>query len=204
METRRPTFEPMMPEARGVDPTRLVDRTAGSTHLDLWTLCIRTAAVFSMVWTIPASGWARRSPRETVRARVAGCSISIEYGRPPLLGRDALKLIEPGQLWRLGADAPTTIDSSQALAFGGVRVPRGKHILLVRYIAPGVWSLVVSGAPAIDYAPDARLAEVLMHFEHLQNPVQQLNIHLSRQNKKGAIEIAWGTYRLSAQFVTAR
>jgi hypothetical protein len=169
------------------------------------TQWIAAIAVFCALAMVLTDGWAASSPRGVARASFGKAGVTVQYGRPSLLGRDVLNLIEPGQLWRLGADAPTTIQSDTALDFGdGVRVQRGKHILIVRYIRPGVWSLVFSKAPAIDYAPSTRLAETLMRFERTRTPVQELNIHLYSKNGKGLIQIAWGAYRLSARFVPAR
>jgi Protein of unknown function (DUF2911) len=153
---------------------------------------------------LAVAGWAKENPRGTAQAYFAGRPVLVEYGRPSLQGRNVLTLIEPGQLWRLGADAPTTIQSQRDLEFGEVRVPKGKHILIVRYIEPGLWSLVVSTDPAIDYSPSSRIAEVPMRFEQGQSPVQELAIHLSNRKGKGAIEIVWGAYRLSTQFAPAR
>lgn len=153
--------------------------------------------------TISSSGgWAASAPRGVARASFGNNRVTVQYGRPSLAGRDVLKLIGPGELWRLGADMPTTIQSDTALDFGGgVRAPKGRHILIVRYIKPGIWSLVFSKAPAIDYAPAARVAEVLLRFDQGRTPTQQLEIRLSRQNRDGVIQIAWGAYRLSAHFV---
>lgn len=179
-----------------------LNQARGSGEATAW--CVRAVTSFCVMGVLAIGGWAVENPRETVRALFAGRVVLVEYGRPSLHGRDVLNLIEPGQLWRLGADAPTTIESPRALDFGGVRVPKGKHILIVRYIKPGLWSLVVSAAPAIDYAPSARIAEVLLRFEKTQTPVQQLAIRLSNTKGKGGIEIAWGAYRLSARFIPAR
>jgi hypothetical protein len=165
---------------------------------------IRTAVLVCVAGSFSAAGWGRNNTRQTVQAHFGGGAVSVEYGRPSLLGRNVLNLIEPGQLWRLGADAPTTIDADASLDFGGVRVPKGKHILLVRYIQPGFWSLVFSTAPAIDYAPSSRIAEVLMRFERARNPVEELEVHLSNQKGHGTIEIAWGAYRLLVRFVPTR
>jgi Protein of unknown function (DUF2911) len=164
----------------------------------------RFVASFCAMGILAVGGWAKENPRETVRASFAGRPVLVEYGRPSLQGRDVLTLIEPGQLWRLGADAPTTVESQRDLEFGDVRVPKGKHILIVRCIEPGVWSLVVSAAPASNYSPSSRIAEVLMRFGQGQSQVEELAIHLSNSNGKGSIEIAWGPYRLSGQFVPAR
>lgn len=147
---------------------------------------------------------AQSNPRGTTSVRIGSARVEIEYGRPSLRGRDVLKLIQPGQLWRLGADAPTTLESNTDLDVGGMRVPRGKHILLVRNIEPGVWSLVVSKEPAIQYVPNARLAEVLLRFERVRDPAEELSIRLSNQHGKGEIVITWGSYRLSGEFAPVK
>jgi hypothetical protein len=176
-------------------------RVAGSAGSNFRNWCIRTAALVCVAGSFSAGGGTRSNPRQTVQVRFRAGGVSIEYGRPSLRGRDVLKLIEPGQLWRLGADAPTTIETTTALDFGGVLVPKGKHILIVRYIQRGFWSLVFSTAPAIDYVPRSRIAEVLMRFERGRDLVQELEIRLANQRGNGIIEIAWGPYRLSARFV---
>lgn len=143
------------------------------------------------------------SPRGKVVARVDGATVEIEYGRPSVRGRDVLRLIEPGQLWRVGADAPTTLQSDAALDFGGRVVPKGTYILLVRYLAPGIWSLVVSKEPVKDYDPASRIAEVLMHVEKRPTITEQLTIQIDDQHGKGSIDIAWGHYLLLAPFSPA-
>jgi hypothetical protein len=173
-------------------------------EINMRILCLRAVVLVCVAGSFSAGGWATNNPRQTVEANFRGGAVRIEYGRPSLRGRDALNLIEPGQLWRLGADAPTTIEADTDLDFGGIRVPKGKHILIVRFIQPGYWSLVFSTAPAIDYAPSTRIAEIALGFEHSSDSVQELEVHLSNQKGHGAIEIAWGAYRLSVQFIPAR
>ncbi|HTV54155.1 MAG TPA: DUF2911 domain-containing protein [Terriglobia bacterium] len=173
-------------------------------QIKITILYLRAVALLCVAGSFSTVACVGNNPRQTVRLEFRHSTVRVEYGRPSLRGRDPLKLIEPGQLWRLGADAPTTIEADRDLDFGGVRVPKGRHILIVRFIQPGSWSLVVSTTPAIDYAPSARIAEVLMRFEGSRHPVQELEIHLSSAKGHGAIKIAWGAYRLSAQFVPAQ
>ncbi len=104
------------------------------------------------------NGVAHGNERGAAKATIGGATVTIDYGRPRLKGRDLLKLIQPGALWRLGSDAPTTIESDADLDFGGTRVAKGKHILLAHYIEPGKWSLVVSSKPASQYDPGANAA----------------------------------------------
>jgi hypothetical protein len=169
------------------------------------TQWVCTMSLFFGLMSASPGGWAAGAPRGVAYTSFGKARVTVQYGRPSLAGRDVLKLIEPGQLWRLGADAPTTIQSDTALDFGGgVRAPKGQHILIVRYIKPEIWSLVFSKVSAIDYAPSARVAEVVMQFEQGQPPVQELDIRLSRQKRDGVIQIAWGAYRLSVHFVPVR
>ena len=134
------------------------------------------------------------------QATIGSANVTIEYGRPTLKGRDATKLIEPGQIWRIGADMPTTIDSDADLDFGGTRVPKGKHVLLARLVAAGQWSLVVSSQPVNHYEPSAKLAEVPMEVQQLSAPVDELAINLSNDGGRGVIVISWGTQKLVAAF----
>jgi hypothetical protein len=136
-------------------------------------------------------------------AVVGNAKVSIEYARPTLKGRDINKLIEPGQMWRLGADVPTVIASDADLDFGGTVVPKGTHVLLARLVAPGQWSLVVSSQPIYSYEPSAKLAEVPLKVEQMKDPVEALAIQLSNQAGQGVIEISWGTQKLTASFKPA-
>jgi len=136
-------------------------------------------------------------------ATIGNARVTITYGRPTLKGRDLNKLIQPGQMWRLGADMPTTIESDADLDFGGTRVPKGKHVLLAHFTASGQWSLIVSSGPASHYQPTAKLAEVPMQVEQQTNSVEELTIKLESDAGNGTIEIAWGTSRLSASFKPA-
>jgi len=137
------------------------------------------------------------------QATIGGANVTIEYGRPTLKGRDISKLIAPGQMWRIGADMPTTIESDADLDFGGTRVPKGKHVLLARLVAPGQWSLVVSSQPVSHYEPSAKVAEVPMEAQSLNAPVDELTITLSNDGGRGVIEISWGTQKLVAAFRAA-
>src|SRR5437660_7516537 len=138
------------------------------------------------------------------KATIGNAKVVISYNRPSLKGRDLMKMIHPGDLWRLGADIPTTIESDADLDFGGTRVPQGKHILLARYVEPGKWTLVVSSKDRFHYEPSARIAEEPMEFENGKDPTEALTIQLSNKGGRGVIEIAWGTLRLVGAFVPAK
>ena len=141
--------------------------------------------------------------RGSVKATVNGVHISIDYGRPALKGRDMLGQIHPGQLWRIGADAPTTLESDADLNFGGTIVPKGKHILLARLVEPGKWTLVFSTKSVFEYEPSAKLAEVPLTLKEVSDSAELVTIQVTDQDGTGVIEIAWGKMHLSASFKPA-
>lgn len=147
--------------------------------------------------------YAQGSNRGEAKATVGSAHVSIDYGRPVLQGRDPLKMISPGQAWRLGSGAPTTIDTDQDLLFGNTNVPKGKHILLAQMVEPGKWVLLVSKKAANEYDPSAKIAEEPMKLENAQDSVEELTIKLSGHKNQGDIEVAWGTSRLTASFSVA-
>jgi len=147
---------------------------------------------------------AHGNERGTAKATIGSAAVTIDYGRPMLKGRDLMKMIQPDSVWRIGSDAPTTIESDADLDFGGTRVPKGKHILLAHYLGPGKWSLIVSSKPASQYDTGAKLAEVPMELQESKDPVEEVTIQLSAKGGQGIIEIAWGTMRLVRSFSVAK
>ncbi len=140
----------------------------------------------------------------SAKATIGTTKVSIDYRRPMLKGRDVMKLIHPGDLWRLGADVSTTIESDGDLDFGGTRVPKGKHFLMARFVETGKWTLVVSSKERREYEPSAKLAEIPMEVEEGKDPVDAMDIQLTNKAGRGSIEIAWGTFRLTASFAPAK
>jgi hypothetical protein len=153
------------------------------------------AGVFS-----PVAGQNRGETKE----KVGKANVTISYGRPTLNGRDPLKMMQPGQPWRLGSNAPTTIDSDADLNFGGTTVPKGKHILLAILDEAGKWWLVVSSKNNFDYDPSTKLAQTPMELSKSEAAVEQLKINLSGKDDGGTIDVAWGTLRLAARFESAK
>lgn len=147
---------------------------------------------------------AQGGSRGKASATVGSAHISIDYGRPMLKGRDPLTMMKPGQIWRIGASAPTTISTDQDLMFGNTRVPKGKHILLAQMTEPGKWVLVASTKPWDAYDPSAKIAETPMKLEKSHDPVEQMTIKLSGHGNQGDVEVAWGTSRLAASFNVAK
>ena len=141
--------------------------------------------------------------RGEASATIGSAHVSIDYGRPMLKGRDPLSMLKPGQVWRLGASAPTTIEADRDLLFGGTRVPKGKHILLAQMTEPGKWVLLASTKPFDAYDSTAKIAGTPLKLENGQDSVEQMTIKLSAHGNQGDLEVTWGTSRLTATFSVA-
>ncbi len=143
------------------------------------------------------SALAHGNERAAAKATIGGVHVSIDYSQPTLKGRDPLKMTQPGKVWRLGADAPTSIECDKPLSFGAATVPKGKHILLARYDSAGKWTLIVSTKPYNQYEDSAKLAEIPLTQSETSDPVEALTIKLTDQ---GTIEVRWGKLRLAGSF----
>ena len=71
------------------------------------------------------------SPRDTVRATVAGASLMIDYSRPSKRGREIFgtTIVPWGEVWRTGANAATQFRTDKALEMGGVVLQPGFYTL---------------------------------------------------------------------------
>jgi hypothetical protein len=170
------------------------------TKLNRSLIAASALALFSLTARI---GLAHGAERGQAKATIGGAQVTIDYGRPLLKGRDPMSMLKPGQVWRIGADTATTIESDKDLEFGGTKVPKGKHILLAHLVEPGKWTLIVSAKPWNQYEPSAKMAETPLTLEESPDSAETVTIRLSENAGAGAIEIAWGKMRLSGSFKVA-
>ncbi|MCE6991574.1 DUF2911 domain-containing protein [Dyadobacter sp. CY323] len=74
------------------------------------------------------------SPGATVIQTIGITDFKIVYSRPSIKGRkifsDSSALAPYNQLWRTGANSPTTLEASTEFMFGDRKVPAGKYALL--------------------------------------------------------------------------
>jgi hypothetical protein len=174
------------------------------TEMKRLNIVLVSSVFVAMLGLAPFATLAHGQERGTAKATIGSATVSLDYGRPSLKGRDMLKQMPVGGVWRIGSGDPTMITSDADLDFGGTRVPKGKHILLTRLAEPGKWSLVVSSKGAFQYEPSARIAEVPMDVQEAKDSVETLTVNLTGKGGKGVVEIAWGTSRLTASFSAAK
>jgi hypothetical protein len=150
---------------------------------------------------IAAPALAQSNPRGEAKATLAGKTVSIEYGRPSLKGRDMLGEAKVGSPWRLGADGATTLETETDLAFGDAKLPKGKYILRATKVSEGQWQLNVH-RPSAENARQhgEKVADVPLAASTLPEPVETFTIELSGQDKKGELALKWGTAAFKAPF----
>jgi hypothetical protein len=160
----------------------------------------RTVLVLAAT-ALAAPAIAQNNPRGEAKATLAGKTVAIEYGRPSLKGRDMLAEAKVGEPWRLGADAATTLDTQADLAFGAAKLPRGKYILRATKVSEGLWQLNVHRPGAENpRQPGEKVADVPLVTSTLPEAVETFTIELRGQDKKGELELKWGTAAFKAPF----
>jgi hypothetical protein len=96
-------------------------------------------------WTRLTTFMLRASPMKSLTFEVGGSPVKICYSSPAARGRRMLggKNVPYGQLWRTGANEPTTIISPVPLNIAGLTVPAGRTAL---YTVPGpeTWEIVLN------------------------------------------------------------
>lgn len=137
-----------------------------------------------------------KSPSAETSAKIGGKSITIEYNAPSARGRKVEGgLIPYNSVWRLGADAATTLVTDTDLKIGSLSVPKGVYTL---YISAGQngWLLIVNkqtGQWGTEYSEAQDLGRVSLKTKRLPNAVETLRIGLNASGgANGELDITWG------------
>ncbi|HEX6587843.1 MAG TPA: DUF2911 domain-containing protein [Longimicrobiales bacterium] len=138
------------------------------------------------------------SARDTMRARVHGVDVSVDYGRPLLRGRTLLgELIPYDRVWRTGANAATHVTLSGPLSIGDIALGPGTYTLWTLPTRAGV-QLVVNaqtGQWGTGYGARHDIARVPMQVDSVAAPVEQFTIRIDDAGPRLVME--WGTFRWS-------
>lgn len=122
--------------------------------------------------------------------------VSIDYGRPSLQGRDINTMISPGEEWRMGSNAPTTLNTSIDLKFGDKLVKKGKYVLRAKLVEKEKWVLLIKQG-------DTVAAEVPLDYVKAGSSEEQVTIKLEKQGDGGKFLLQWGTFSAAATFKKA-
>jgi len=123
--------------------------------------------------------------------------IEVDHGRPTLRGRKVETMIQPGLVWRMGANDATTLSTQASLKFGDKVIPAGKYILQAKFVEAEKWQLLIQSEGG------ATVAEVPFSLQKLDKEVETLTITLEKKDKGGRLMLQWGTLALAADFQPA-
>jgi hypothetical protein len=109
-------------------------------------LFLLSAITALVITTVCAQDKSKRPspPAKVAETTSKGVTITIDYSQPSLKGRTIGKDIAPyGEVWRAGANEPTTIEVSKDVKVGGHELAAGKYSL---WAVPGEkeWAIVIN------------------------------------------------------------
>jgi hypothetical protein len=148
------------------------------------------------------------SPRDSVKAVFNGKKISINYGKPSMLGRKIFGAFVPMyKVWRTGAGAATTMKTETDIEVDGAIVPQGSYSL---YTLPAEdrWKLIINkqtGQWGTLYNPQLDLARVDLKITKLKSLTEDLTIKLEKNSTdSGTLKIEWEYTSLSVPFLVSK
>jgi len=151
------------------------------------------------------------APRVQGQPAPTPLTIKVEYGQPHVRGRAGLptELAKDGTVWRVGANAATTLTTEVDLTIGGSEVPKGAYSLYA--VREGGKTLLIinknTGQWGTEYDGSKDLARVPLTSRTAAESLESLQIALvpapSAPNTaaRGVLSIAWGTLALSTEWV---
>jgi len=121
-------------------------------------------AIFAGILAVPLEAQIRGSERSLVTQTVDGTTISVDYARPHVRGRDPIfgGIVDWGHLWTPGADWATTFEFSEDVELNGQPVPKGKYSVWM-IPQPDLWEVFLDPDDRIFHFPRPPLTEEQIH-----------------------------------------
>jgi hypothetical protein len=136
------------------------------------------------------------------KAELVISSITINYGQPPLNGRDLandLAQLQPGKPWRMGMNQATVLTTPVDLTFGSTKIPKGAYSLWLN----GKYELIFNtqtGQWGTQYDASKDFASVPMKQGKLESSIEKFTIDLKSAPGGGVISLSWGALLLTSEF----
>ncbi|MGA1582402.1 MAG: DUF2911 domain-containing protein [Saprospiraceae bacterium] len=144
----------------------------------------------------------RPSPMCKVEQMVGLTTVSLEFSRPSVKGRELFVDIEAfGQIWRTGANASSKITFSDDVMVEGNKVPAGTYAL---YSVPGKeeWTIMLYkdlalGGSVSKYDESQELVRFTVENEMADDEVETFFIMVDNITLNSAeVSLQWGNYRV--------
>ena len=161
------------------------------------------AGVLAVAATVFAQHKPAASPSEIVTATVGSANVTIKYSSPRVKGREGHIFTKDGLIghdhtypvWRAGANAATTLETSAEIQIGDLDVPAGTYTLFVNIADPDHWDLIVSKATGewgLSYDASKDLGKTKMHMSKPASMVEDLKYTITGEGSgKGKLTLAW-------------
>jgi len=170
----------------------------------------RSVLVIGMILTMTVFAACQGKPSPAASASCdlgAGKTIKTDYSSPRMKGRKVYGGLVPyGEVWRTGANAPTTFVTSADVNVGGKAVPAGSYTLFTVPTADK-WTLIINkktGEWGIPYKYESdELARIDMKASKLPSPAENFTIAYDKSGNGCTMRIDWETTRASVD-ITAK
>jgi hypothetical protein len=149
------------------------------------------------------------SPRDTVRATIGAASITIDYGRPAVRGRNVFSRGVLGDtIWRTGANAATQFITTSDLVIGGDTLRAGKYSVWTR-VSPDDKSYRLifnsqTGQWGTEHHPERDVLSVPLSRVPLAPASDRLTLRLPNGARSSALRIEWATTALTVPITSPR
>jgi len=165
-------------------------------------------AVLAAALVVSASAQPAGGPpaRGKAEMKAGAGSITIDYGRPSLKGRDMLSQLQEGAFWRMGMNQATVLKTPVDLSFGSTKIAKGDYSLWLKKTGDAFQLVFNSqtGQWGTQHDTSKDVASVDMKKTPLSSPVETLTIELTPSANGGSLDLSWGAMKLSAPFQFAK
>ncbi|HEY3835359.1 MAG TPA: DUF2911 domain-containing protein [Bryobacteraceae bacterium] len=143
-----------------------------------------------------------KSPSADTSVKLGGKDVVIEYNAPSMRDRKVEGgLIPYDHIYRMGADAATTLTTETDLTIGNLNVPKGVYTLYLQAKESGPWQLAVNKQTkqwGTMYNQAQDLGRADMKVTKLDSPVEVFKITLSPKGGQAAeLVVEWGHSKAS-------
>jgi len=143
-----------------------------------------------------------------VQIELGESQVSIDYGRPKLAGRDMISQLPDGQVWRLGMNEATKLETGSHLTFGETLIQAGAYSIWARKVSSDDWRLIFNSEADIfgtDRKAENDLAEAALETSELSESTEQFTIEMTAIGESEAeILMKWGQLQLRSTFTTTQ
>ncbi|WP_420593084.1 DUF2911 domain-containing protein [Robiginitalea biformata] len=145
----------------------------------------------------------KHSPERTAQYEAAGITLKVNYSSPSKKGRTIFgELVPYDEVWRTGANEPTTFTTSGDIYVGGKPLPAGTYSL---WTIPGreAWTIILneevpdwgvtllSGGDKTTRDPEHDVVQVAVPALGLPSPVEDFTIEFDVISQDVFMRLAW-------------